>query len=31
MNQPAAPDELRTFVDPENARIRCERGLPPLP
>lgn len=30
MNRPATPEELRAFVDRENARIRRERGLPPL-
>lgn len=29
MDRPATPDELRAFVDRENARIARERGLPP--
>ena len=27
MDRPATPDELRAFIDREQARIRAERGL----
>jgi hypothetical protein len=27
MDRPATPEELRAFVDREQARIRVERGL----